>query len=60
MLSEPIITVRGVAKAIFPLDEPLGMATSGFSQAFSKQMVWLSGLLPYEHCQQVLARVGER
>lgn len=26
----------------------------------SKQMVWLSGLLPYEQCQQVMERIGER
>ena len=60
MLSAPIINVKGVAKAIFPLDEQLGLARSGFSQAFSKQMVWLSGLLPYEQCEQVLERIGER
>lgn len=26
----------------------------------AKQMVWLSALLPYEHCEQVFARIGER
>lgn len=26
----------------------------------SKQMVWLSGLLPYAQCEQVMERIGER
>lgn len=60
MLNGPIINVRDVARAIFPLDEQLGVSASGFSRALSKQMVWLSGLLPYEQCEQVLARIGER
>jgi len=55
-----IINVRDVGRDIFPLDDQFGMTASGFSQAFSKQMVWLSGLLPYEQCEQVLARIGER
>lgn len=45
---------------IFPLDEQLGLARSGFSPEFSQQMVWLSALLPYAQCEQVLARIGER
>jgi hypothetical protein len=59
MLSETIIIVRRAEKAIFPLDEQLKLTSSGFSHELSKQMVWLSGLLPYEQCEQVMARIGE-
>ena len=60
MLHGHIINVRDAAKAIFPLDEQLGVSSSGFSKALSKQLVWLSGLLPYEQCEQVMERIGER
>lgn len=60
MLSEIIIIVRVAEQVIFPLDEQLRLASSGFSRELSKQMVWLSGLLPYEHCEQVMERIGER
>jgi hypothetical protein len=52
--------VKGAKKAIFPLDEQLKLTGSGFSHELSKQMVWLSGLLPYEQCEQVMERIGER
>jgi hypothetical protein len=52
--------VRPAKKAIFPLDEQLKLTRSGFSHELSKQMVWLSGLLPYEQCEQVMERIGER
>jgi hypothetical protein len=26
----------------------------------AQQMVWLSALLPYGHCEQVFARIAER
>ena len=48
------------AKGIFPLDEQLELTGSGFSKDFAKQMVWLSGLLPYEQCEAVFERIGER
>jgi hypothetical protein len=32
---------------------------SGYSNGLTKEMVWLSGLLPYEHAEAVLARVGQ-
>ena len=43
-----------------PLDEQLGLNGSGFSPAFAKQMVWLSGMLPYEQCVQVFERIAAR
>jgi len=49
-----------VGKAFFPLDEQLGLPRSGFSPAFAKQMVWLSGLLPFEQSIEVMARIGQR
>lgn len=59
-MNGPITTARPVKKGIFPLDEQLKLTSSGFSADLSKQMVWLSGLLPYEQCEQVMARIGER
>ena len=55
-----IITVRPAKEVIFPLDEQLRLTGSGFSHDLSKQMVWLSGLLPYDQCEQVMERIGER
>lgn len=49
-----------VAKAIFPLDEQFKLTKSGFSRAFAKQMVWLSGLLPYAQSVEVMERIGGR
>jgi hypothetical protein len=43
----------------FPLDEQLGLSRSGFSLAFAKQMVWLSGLLPFAQAVDVMERIGE-
>lgn len=59
-MSAPIITARPVRKGIFPLDEQLKLTSSGFSHDLSKQMVWLSSLLPYDQCEQVMERIGER
>ena len=47
-------------RAIFPLDKQLGLNRSVYSPEMAKQMVWLSGLLPYDQCEQVFARIGER
>ena len=52
--------MRPVKKGIFPLDEQLRLTSSGFSHDLSKQLVWLSGLLPYDQCEQVMERIGER
>lgn len=47
-------------RAIFPLDEQLGLNQTVYSSEMAKQMVWLSALLPYAQCEQVFARLGER
>jgi len=49
-----------VEQAIFPLDEQWGLNETVYSPGLAKQMVWLSGLLPYEQCEAVLERIGER
>lgn len=49
-----------MAKVFFPLDEQLDLSRSGFSAALAKQMVWLSGLLPFEQSVEVMTRIGER
>lgn len=49
-----------MAQVFFPLDEQLDLSRSGFSAAFAKQMVWLSGLLPFEQSVEVMTRIGER
>jgi hypothetical protein len=50
--------VRGVGAAFFPLDKRLGIPAGLYSRGMAHQMVWLSGLLPYEQCVEVLGRVG--
>ena len=55
-----ITNAKTVAKVFFPLDKQLGLARSGFSPTFAKQMVWLSGLLPFGQSVEVMARIGER
>lgn len=52
--------VSTVAQVIFPLDEQWGTNRSAYSPGLSKQMVWLSALLPYEQCQAVFERLNER
>ena len=60
MCVAPITNAKRVAQVIFPLDEQLGLSNSVFSPAFAKQMVWLSGLLPYAQSVEVMERIGER
>ena len=59
-MNEFITTAKPAKAGISPLDEQLKLTGSGFSHELSKQMVWLSGLLPYEQCEQVMERIGER
>lgn len=59
-MSVVITNVKTVALDFSPLDEKLGLDESGFSPAFAKQMVWLSGMLPYAQCAQVFERLAER
>ncbi len=42
----------------FPLDKRWGLTRSAYSPNCAQQMVWLSGWLPYEHCQAVFGRIG--
>jgi len=48
-----------VNAAFFPLDEQLGIRDPHTSEAVSKLVVWLSGLLPFEQVEIVLAKVGQ-
>ena len=45
---------------IFPLDQQWGLNESAYSEALAKRMVWLSGLLPYQQCEQAFEFIGER
>jgi hypothetical protein len=45
---------------LFPLDEQWQLDGSVFTKDVACQMVWLSSLLPYAQCEQVLARIGEQ
>jgi len=56
----PITAVPGVAGGFSPLDERWGLADSVYSPGMAKQMVWLSGLVPYEQARQVFERIGHR
>ena len=42
----------------FPLDQRWRLGTSQYSERLSKQLVWLSSLLPYAQVTQVMARIG--
>jgi len=50
--------VRRVGAAFFPQDKHLDIQGGLYSRGLSQQMVWLSGLLPYERCVEVLRRIG--
>jgi hypothetical protein len=49
-----------VVSGVFPQDEQWGLNASVYSDELAKQMVWLSGLLPYVQCEWVFARIAER
>lgn len=49
-----------MGKGVFPQDEEWALADGVYSRAMAQQMVWLSALLPYQQCEQVFARIGER
>ena len=59
-MSGIITSVRRVERAIFPLDEQLGLNATPYSNKMAQKMVWLSGLLPYKQCAAVFAEIGER
>lgn len=50
--------MRRAAQGFFPLDERWGLDGSDYSPERAKQMVWLSGLLPYQQAAQVFERIG--
>jgi hypothetical protein len=52
--------VKPAAAGFFPLDERWQLHGSQYSDTLSKQMVWLSGLLPYGQVVQVFERIGHR
>ncbi len=52
------ITVQRVDGAFSPQDKRLGLQRGLYSRGLAQQMVWLSGLLPYEHCVEVFKRIG--
>ncbi len=52
--------VQPVERGVFPQDKQWGLNETVYSEALAQKMVWLSGLLPYEQCQQVFERIGER
>ena len=54
------MSVRAAGRAFFPLDRRWGLAASGYSPELNRQMVWLSGLLPYAQAEAVMARIGKR
>lgn len=47
-----------MGEGFFPLDEKWGLTNSVYSPERAKQMVWLSGLLPYEQAAEVFERIG--
>lgn len=45
---------------LFPLDERWGLGQSVYSRGMARDMVWLSGLLPYEQASAVYQRLAGR
>lgn len=43
-----------------PHDERWKLQDSVYSDELARRMVWLSGWLPYQQCQQVFEQIGER
>jgi hypothetical protein len=50
---------RPVRKGFFPLDEQLELQDQRWSEGIVKQVVWLSGLVPYEQAAEILQSVGQ-
>ena len=50
--------MRSVAGGFFPLDERWGLSDSVYSSGVAKQIVWLSGQMPYEKVVQAFERIG--
>ena len=54
-----IITVNGARPDFSPTDERMGLVNGLYSRGMAQQMVWLSGLLPYQRCVEVFERIGQ-
>ena len=54
------MSVQAVEPAFFPLDKAWGLDASSYSPELKRQMVWLSGLLPYAQAEAVMARIGKQ
>lgn len=54
------MSAPNVEQAFFPLDKHWQLERSVFTKEVARQMVWLSGLLPYEQCEAVFAQIGEQ
>ena len=48
-----------VEEVIFPLDEQWQVDASGYSSQLSYQVLWLSGLVPFEEVHHILEEVGQ-
>lgn len=55
-----IMFVPTVVRVLFPLDKQWQLDGSVYTKEVACQMVWLSSLLPYDQCEQILARIGEQ
>src|SRR3954467_3552216 len=44
----------------FPLDKAWDLDASVYSPELKRDLVWLSGLLPYAQAEAVMARIGKR
>jgi len=51
---------RTVGQAFFRLDKAWELDGSVYSPELKRQMVWLSGLLPYSQAEAVMKRIGKR
>ena len=50
--------MRPARRVIFPLDERWQLTQRGYSPLLGRDLVWLSGLLPYEQASAVCQRFG--
>ena len=57
-MNENIIIAPHVNRGFSPLDEQLAVTRSVYSERLARDIVWLSGMLPYADCEAVLARIG--
>lgn len=58
-MSVATMPVRFATKGFFPLDEQLELQDQRWSEGLVKQVVWLSGLVPYDQAAEILQTVGQ-